>query len=97
MILSLEARSIDYYKARAKQINGPSDFNKALNFIESNEVFYDYLVIDTITKLDEWAEWVGTYNYMKSPPGVRSLTDLAKIQQLQLIRWVIPTFKVFTH
>ena len=30
---------------------------------------YDYVVIDTLSKLDEWAEWVGTYKYMKSTRG----------------------------
>lgn len=30
---------------------------------------YDHVVIETITHLDELSEWVGTYNYMKSPQG----------------------------
>lgn len=30
---------------------------------------YDYVVIDTLSELDTWAEWVGTWNYMHSSQG----------------------------
>lgn len=30
---------------------------------------YDYVVIDTFSVLDVWAEWVGTWNYMNSSQG----------------------------
>jgi hypothetical protein len=30
---------------------------------------YDHVIIETITYLDELAEWVGTWNYMQSPQG----------------------------
>lgn len=30
---------------------------------------YDYVVIDTLTEVNEWAEWSGTYRYMNSIQG----------------------------
>jgi len=30
---------------------------------------YKYVAIDTLTMLDEWSEWVGTYKYMNSVQG----------------------------
>jgi hypothetical protein len=30
---------------------------------------YDYLIIDTFTRMDEWSEIVGTLNYMEKPQG----------------------------
>ena len=69
MILSLEPRSNAYHKMRAKEIKNPKEFNLALDYILNNDVNYDFLVIDTITKLDEWSEIVGTLNYMKIPQG----------------------------
>lgn len=30
---------------------------------------YDYVIADTLTELDEWSEWVGTFKYMNSVSG----------------------------
>lgn len=30
---------------------------------------YDYVALDTLTEVNEWAEWSGTYRYMNSPQG----------------------------
>lgn len=30
---------------------------------------YDYIAIDTLTEVNEWAEWSGTYRYMNSTQG----------------------------
>jgi len=34
-----------------------------------DEQNYDYIVIDTLTEVNEWAEWSGTYRYMNSIQG----------------------------
>jgi hypothetical protein len=30
---------------------------------------YEYIAIDTLTEVDEWSEWSGTYRYMNTPQG----------------------------
>lgn len=30
---------------------------------------YDYVALDTLTEVNEWAEWSGTFRYMNSPQG----------------------------
>lgn len=70
LILELESGGADYVEARVQQINKVSEFNSALEAIkESPEKVCDYLVVDTITRLDEWSELVGTYNFMQKPQG----------------------------
>lgn len=36
---------------------------------------YDYVCIDTLTKLDEWSEWYGTYIYQNSIAGKKFNRD----------------------
>lgn len=36
---------------------------------------YDYVCIDTLTKLDEWSEWYGTYVYQNSIAGKKFNRD----------------------
>lgn len=36
---------------------------------------YDYVCIDTLTKIDEWSEWYGTYLYQNSIAGKRFNRD----------------------
>ena len=36
---------------------------------------YDYVCIDTLTKLDEWSEWYGTYFYQNSITGKKFNRD----------------------
>lgn len=70
LILELEQGGADYIKGRVQEISKPSEFNQILDLIKnSNKPVCTYLVIDTITKLDEWSEIVGTYNYMSKPQG----------------------------
>lgn len=42
---------------------------KLANKLISEGKKYDYAAIDTFTKVDEWAEWSGTYRYMNSIQG----------------------------
>lgn len=70
LILELEPGGADYVEGRIQEINKPNEFNAVLNAIkESPEKVCDFLIVDTVTKLDEWSEIVGTYNYMKKPQG----------------------------
>lgn len=70
LVLELEPGGGDYIEGRVQDINKPSDFDIVLNQIaNSPEKVCDYLIIDTVTKLDEWSEIVGTYNYMRKPQG----------------------------
>ena len=70
LILELEPGGANYISGRIQQINKPSEFNEVLDLIMKSETLVaDYLIIDTITKLDEWSEIVGTYAYMSKSQG----------------------------
>jgi hypothetical protein len=70
LILELEPGGADYVNARVQEITKPSEFNETIQLIrDSPTKVCEYLVVDTITRLDEWSEIVGTYNYMKKPQG----------------------------
>jgi hypothetical protein len=70
LILELEPGGGDFISGRIQDIKTPVDFNNIISKIKnSNEKVCEYLIIDTVTKLDEWSEIVGTYNYMKKPQG----------------------------
>jgi len=70
LILELEPGGADYVSGRVQEITKPSEFSEALKLIsESPTKVCEYLIIDTITRLDEWSEIVGTYNYMNKPQG----------------------------
>ena len=70
LIVELEPAGADYVEGRIQNINKASEFNEFLDLIKnSKEKVCDYLVIDTVTKLDEWSEIVGTYEYMGKPQG----------------------------
>jgi hypothetical protein len=72
LILELEPNGADYISGRIQEIKRPSEFDEVLRLMEeSKEKVATYLVVDTVTKLDEWSEIVGTYNYMKKPQGKR--------------------------
>ena len=69
LLLELESRGADYVEGCILDIEKPSDFDAALEAIEKAGKPYDYVIIDTLTKLDEWSEIVGTYNYMQKSQG----------------------------
>ncbi len=37
--------------------------------LRDSEKKYDYIAIDTLTEVNDWAEWSGTWRYMNSPQG----------------------------
>jgi len=65
-------------KSRAKAIIVPEDrgpvgkinwLKKVAEKLISEGKRYDYVALDTLTEVNEWAEWSGTYRYMNSVQG----------------------------
>jgi hypothetical protein len=76
LILELEAGGADFIQGRVMELNKPSEFNEAIASIrDSPAKVCDYLVVDTITKTDEWSEIVGTYSYMNKVQGKKFNRD----------------------
>lgn len=68
VILSTEPNGYDHLDANVIDITSPPMFNSVLDEIEKEKP-YEYLIIDSLTKLDEWSEIVGTFNYMNTSQG----------------------------
>lgn len=93
LILELEPGGADYISGRIQEINQPKEFNEILNLIKkSSEKVCDYLIIDTCTKLDEWSEIVGTYNYMKKPQG-KKFNRIGEVETGAVIPHTDPKFE----
>ena len=65
-------------KVRAKALQVPDDKGPVGKMIWLKKVAeklieegkkYDYVALDTLTEVNEWAEWSGTFRYMNSPQG----------------------------
>lgn len=70
LILEHEQGGANFVEARVMQINKPSELNAVFAQIaEAEGLVADYLILDTITRWDEWSEIVGTYNYMEKSQG----------------------------
>lgn len=69
LLIEHEPHGADFVEANVIEINKPSELNQLFDKIEAAGKPYKYLIIDTITKWDEWSEIVGTLNYMKKPQG----------------------------
>jgi prolyl oligopeptidase PreP (S9A serine peptidase family) len=70
LMVELEPGGADYVESRVIEINKASEFNNLLDTLEkSKEKVCDYLIVDTTTKLDEWSEIVGTYDFMSKMQG----------------------------
>ncbi len=69
LLMELEPRGADYVEGCVLDISKPSEFDKAMTDIETAGKPYKYIIVDTLTKLDEWSEIVGTYNYMQKAQG----------------------------
>ncbi len=78
LIAELEPGGANYITARVQDINKINDFNEFLKLIKKSEdKVATYLIIDTVTKLDEWSELAGTYNYMVKPQGKKFNRDFS--------------------
>lgn len=70
LILELEPNGADFISGRIQEIERPSQFEEVINLIRNSaEKVCDFLIVDTLTKLDEWSEIVGTYTYMDKLQG----------------------------
>lgn len=75
LLIELEKGGADFVSGCILDIEKPSEFNMALIEIEKAGKPYDYLIIDTLTKLDEYSEIVGTYNFMNKSQGKKFNRD----------------------
>jgi len=71
LIVELEPGGADYVDANVLQANNPPEFEKICKAIIDEGCPYDYVVFDTITKLDEFSEFVATLTYMGKSQGAR--------------------------
>ena len=74
LIIETEPYGADYIEGLIAEVNQPKDFNELLDKIEKANkdkggFVYQRIVIDTVTKLDEWSEITGTYKYMNKNQG----------------------------
>jgi len=68
IVVSTEEGGYDYLEATVVEAFSPPEFEKVLTAIEANDKI-EYVIIDTITRMDEWSEIEGTYRYMRRPQG----------------------------
>lgn len=63
-----EVGGADALRIRMVEVFNP---NNVLPFLEqaATDDSFDTLIVDTVTKWDEWSELVGTYDFMKKPQG----------------------------
>lgn len=68
LLVSLEPNGASYNDAVKIEISSPRELKELVKqLIETKP--YDYVIYDTLTKIDEWSEIGGTLNYMKKPQG----------------------------
>ena len=68
LIIDLEkgANKVDAMKIQA---NSLTELAKVINAIKKSEHKYDYISVDTISRLEDWCEWDGTAMYMRTGMG----------------------------
>jgi len=82
LIIEHETNGAAALKARYLEVNNPNDITPLLAQLKSDKTI-DIIVIDTITKWDEWSELVGTYRFMNKPQGKRwNVVDNLKVNHL---------------
>lgn len=63
-----EKGGADAVKIRMLEVNNPMNVMPFLEQAATDQSF-DTLIVDTVTKWDEWSELIGTYAFMKKPQG----------------------------
>lgn len=76
LLVELEAGGADFVDANVIQANNPNEFEAICNQIIADGCPYDYVIFDSSTRLDEWSEIVGTFNYMDKNQGKNFNRDL---------------------
>ena len=89
LVLSTDFDGYSSVEAVYEDVSNVVKFEKYLQFLESQKVLFDYLIVDNITRLDEFSEIKGTYDYMATNAG----------KSLNLIKDDngIPTGHKYTH
>lgn len=72
LIISNEVNGAEFNSSVREYVSGPTEFEKtvkeAIKMREEGNG-YKFIIYDTITRLDEWSEIVGTYRYMRTSQG----------------------------
>lgn len=73
LVISTDPDGYAGLEARYQQCDTVEEFEKYIKLLEENitnsEQRLDYLIIDNVSRVDEFSEIVGTYRYMKSSMG----------------------------
>jgi len=69
LLIEHEPHGADFVEANVIEINKPSELLDLFKLIKEQGKPYKYIIIDTITKWDEWSELSGTLEYMAKPQG----------------------------
>lgn len=83
LLVELEPRGADYVEANVIEAKSPKEFEAICNQIIAEGCPYETVIYDTITKLDEWSEIVGTMNYMGKSQGSRFNVIPGTVQKLR--------------
>lgn len=75
LVLELEKGGADFVEANYVNISKASELNTWLETITKASEKPEYLIIDTLSRMDEWSEIVGTYNYMGKSQGKKFNRD----------------------
>lgn len=67
--LMAERNGGDFVEGNFLDITGPSMLVEAMTEIEKAGKPYEFITVDTLTKLDEWSEIVGTLQFMEMSQG----------------------------
>jgi hypothetical protein len=69
LVISTDPDGYANLEARYQQCDTAEDFERYIKLLEEHDVKLDYLIIDSVSRIDEFSETVGTYKYMKSSMG----------------------------
>lgn len=80
LMVQMEPRGADFVDANVIEAKSPNDFEAICNQIIADGCPYDYVIFDTVTKLDEWSEMVSTFEYMQKNQGRRFNRDEKQVK-----------------
>jgi GTPase SAR1 family protein len=66
LIVELDEGGADYIPGMKVQINNVAEFDELCTELIKNNKPYEFVALDTATKLEEWCEAVATEDYLKS-------------------------------
>jgi hypothetical protein len=69
LLIEHEPHGADFVEANVIEINAPSELRELFLAVKTAGNPYKYLIVDTISKWDEWSELSGTLDYMGKAQG----------------------------